>query len=552
MQRFFQLASNLSSPALLIVVVWFATLIFVAVGPIDYPGQPSLVVLTTVGTGLVIFLLGYGGGVFAFDSWFARRGPVPAPSARVLNRAIVVTSLIGIAGIGFVALDRMVLSGVSNGQYSELLRCAPGLINAITIKRTPILYLGYVMFSFGFVSIVLFLLRGEFIRGWAAALAQLSIVSPVGYALLYAGRTPILFILVLVIAAMLVRIGEGRSALPSGHRLVLKTIIAVGLFAIYSSAMWSSRQNFCIQLTPLIRELEEKQRNVARLPDQAPPKRAVPEGGQATASQPVEPKVTSPSGTGPAAVEFNPVEPKAVQPKPTEVITATDLSKQMAEATAAPAPPPQVNSADAVLAVMQESWNVKPRAYVIALLESAHLSAGATMAGLNTYFYLTHGVRVIDVTWGARETFSPQMGVYQIGVLSPIIRVFFPGSQRTATLEDEQRSAGTYGFFPTVWVAGFIDFGMVGAIIYILCWGCMGGWSAAGAKRSSLVTPQLLLVFVIATVLLSLMQGPLGISNSALVLVSMLATGGVLDFASLRRRGAQQDTQHLQLNRSAT
>ncbi len=133
-------------------------------------------------------------------------------SSQMLNRVVTAASLFGIAGISLMTLDRTMLSGVSNSAYSELLRCAPGLINAISIKRTPLLYGGYAMFSFGFVSVALFLLKGEEIKGWAAALAQLSIISPVGYAVLYSGRMPILLVLVLVGVAMLVRLAQGTAA----------------------------------------------------------------------------------------------------------------------------------------------------------------------------------------------------------------------------------------------------------------------------------------------------------------------------------------------------
>lgn len=191
MQRLIQLAGGLSSPAILIVLIWCAALLSVAVGPIDYPGQPSLVVLTVVSSGVILFLLGYGGGKFLFIRYFSRQARMPPLSRRMLNCIVIAVSLFGIAGIALVALDRAVLSGVSNSAYSELLRCAPGLVDAISIERTPLLYGGYAMFSFGFVSVILFLLKGEEITGWAAALAQLSVVSPVVYALLYSGRMPI-------------------------------------------------------------------------------------------------------------------------------------------------------------------------------------------------------------------------------------------------------------------------------------------------------------------------------------------------------------------------
>ena len=74
----------------------------------------------------------------------------------------------------------------------------------------------------------------------------------------------------------------------------------------------------------------------------------------------------------------------------------------------------------------------------------------------------------------------------------------------------------------------------MGAIVYIFIWGMLAGWSAAGSRRSNLVTPLLLLVFLIASVFLSPIVGPLGSANSALVLLSMLATGFALDVTRLR------------------
>jgi len=210
MQQFIKITRGLSSPAILIAMVWSVTLIGVAVGPIDFPLQPSVPVLVLVAVGVSLFIVGQGAGAWCFRVWLQFRPDLPAPPVSTLNIAVVATSLLGLAGIGLIALDRIVLSGVSNSEYAELLRCAPTLIDVIEIKRTPLLYAGYLTFSFGFASLVLFLLKGEEVRGWAAVLAQLSFVCPVGYALLYSGRMPILFAIVLAIAAVLVRIGQGR------------------------------------------------------------------------------------------------------------------------------------------------------------------------------------------------------------------------------------------------------------------------------------------------------------------------------------------------------
>lgn len=502
-QRLIPLVGALASPAILMTVIWLGALLAVAVGPLNYPGQPSAAVLALVAAGLVVFLLSYQGGKLVFTRRFSDRASSSQVSARVLNHVILAASLFGIVGIALLALDRTTLSGVSNSNYAELLRCAPELAGAITIKRTPLLYGGYAMFSFGFASVVLFLLKGEEVRGWAAALAQLSILSPVGYAVLYSGRMPILFVIVLVVMSMLVRLAQGRSLLPRGHYLLLKTAVVISLFAVYSSAIWTSRQNFCIQLSPLIAELQQgkKERDVA------------PGSGPAVAGEPSRPKVAEP-------------------------VTATELNRRVAEARAVP-PPPRTGSAEAVLAMMLEAWNVKPRDYVTSAIESSHVSARGAMIGLSTYFYLTHGVRTVDIVWKARDKFTPQWGLYEIGVLSPVLRIFFPESDQVAVMDSELHAALIYGFFPTVWAAAFIDFGLVGAVVYVAIWGGLAGWSAAGGRHSGLMTPKLLLVFVLASVLLSTVQGPLGIANSALVLVSMLVTGLALDLAWLRTRASR-------------
>lgn len=516
-QRLLPLVGAIASPAILMTVIWFGALFAVAVGPIDYPGQPSMAVLTVVAIGLVVFLLSYRGGKLAFDRWFAGHDRSPPASARLLNNVTIAASLFGIVGIALVALDRTFLSGVSNSSYAELLRCAPGLVDTVAIRRTPLLYGGYVMFSFGFASLVLFLLRGEEIRGWAAALAQLSIISPVGYALLYSGRMPILLVLVLVAMAMLVRLAQGRTLLPRGHYLLPKTVIAVGVFAVYSSAIWSSRQNFCIVMSPLIAELQQETNQLD----------------------------TAAAAGAPAASS------KAHRSRPAEAITAAELNKRVAEAKAVPSQATGATSTEAVLATMLDAWNVKPRGYVASAIQSSRVSAPSAMIGLSTYFYLTHGVRTVDIVWKSRDKFTPQWGVYEIGALSPLLRIFFPESDQVAFMEAELRAALIYGFFPSVWAAAFIDFGLVGAIVYVVIWGGVAGWSTAGSRHSGLMTPLLLLVFALASVLLSPVQGPLGVANSALVLVSMVATGLVLDLARLRAK-APQEAGGVGLNRPAT
>jgi len=284
-QQLIKITRGLSSPAILMVAVWCATLIGVAIGPVDYPLQPPVLVLVAVGVSL--FVGGHLAGAWCFGRWSQLRPKLPAPPVSTLKFAVVTTSILGLAGIALIALDRLVLSGISHNGYADLMRCASFLVDFIEVKRTPVLYAGYLIFSFGPASLVLFLLRGEEVRGWAAILAQLSILSSVGYALLYSGRLPILLVIVLIIAAVLVRISQGRGPLPRGHHLLIKTIAVSVLFVVYSNAMWSSRREFCTRVNGLVSELREKaeQREAERLrtsqmklplgqtspPDNAPP-----------------------------------------------------------------------------------------------------------------------------------------------------------------------------------------------------------------------------------------------------------------------------------------
>jgi hypothetical protein len=523
MHPFLKIASVLSSPVILIAAVWCAGLIVVAIGPIEYPLQPSLAVLVVVAAGVSLFALAQPAGAWCFNVWSRQRPDLPAPSARTLNRVVAATSFLGIAGIALIAVDRTILSGVGLGGYAELLRCAPDVVNFIEIQRTPLLYLGYLTFSFGFASLLLFLLNGG-----AAIAAQLSILSPVGYALLYSGRMPILFVATLILAVMLVRIRQGRRIVPQGRHLLIKMVVAFILFAVYSSAVWSSRQAFCARVGGLVLELQErmKERDLA----QAGP-----------ASTPSVPRKTEPRQNLRPGFD-RPQAAQTGQRRSADSISAADLTRMVdgtkpspVASQLSPAATQAVHSAEieALVAKMKESWNVTPREYVLSAIESGRFSPRILTNALSTYFYLTHGISMLDLTWHAREQFTPNWGIYEIGVLSPILRVFFPQNRLLASMGEQLKSANIYGFFPTVWAAAYIDFGAVGAGIYILIWGFVAGWSAFGTRHSELVLPPLLLTFILASILLSPIQGPLGIANSAMVLVSLAIVGIAADFSSL-------------------
>ena len=489
MHQFIRLASSFSSPAILIIVVWCLLLIGVAIGPIDYPMQPSWAVLALVASGVSLFVLAHGAGNWCCGRWSGRLDVQASP--RILNTAVAVTSLIGLAGIGLIALDRLVLSGVSNAGYTELLRCAPTLVEFIEIKRTPLLYVGYLTFSFGFASLVLFLLKGEEIRGWPAALAQLSIVSPVGYAVLYSGRMPVLFAIVLIVSAVLVRISRGTTTF----------------------AAWASPDHqdgsWCLVVRSLFDCDVVEQTKILHSGGWADPGIAAKNersGCQIGTGRSIG-AARSQAGTGIQAQNRRaPGDPAAV----CHMISAADLNKMVDEAKVSCRMLLRPN-AGGLLEMMQESWEVRPRSYVVSAMDSGRLSLGAAKTFLSTYFYLTHGVRVIDMTWRAREPVLAALGCLRD-------RYSLANSSRFLSAKS---GAGGHGraaevgrhlrFFPDG----------LGCGLYRL-WRRRGGhlyfdygdlWRAgarSGPGVPRLATPPLLLIFVLASIFLSPVQGPLG------------------------------------------
>lgn len=517
--------------------VWLVILFAVAFGPIDYFSQPSWPVLVIVGFGVVLFCVAFRAGAMIFDIWMKRRTPLPRPSRIISNRMVVIASLLGLAGIAMIALDRTVLSGINNSGYAALLRCAPELVDYIEIKRTVFIYLGYVTFSFGFVSLALFLLRGEEIQGWPAALAQLSILSPVGYALLYSGRMPILLVIALIFSVVLVRLVQRRSFLPRGHHLVIKAVLFAALFILYANAMWSVRQSFCTSMSGLVEELRSRvEEQASRAVTQANERReeVLRQLGSANLNQEQKQHLQQQL----AAIER--IIATAGKGGHETSIGAENLSKMIEKRKGDATVPIELRGGrtDFVLfaAVMRDSWHAQPRGYVLSAVESQLVPESSIRSILSNYFYLTHGVRILDTVWQARENLTPVWGVYEVGILSPLLRVFFPENQTLSSMSSQLRSAEIYGFFPSAWGAAYIDFGASGATIYIVLWGLLAGLSFRGSRVSTLTTPPLILTFIFSSIALSPLQGPLGIANSALVLVSMLVVGLAIDSRSLNTR----------------
>jgi hypothetical protein len=223
------------------------------------------------------------------------------------------------------------------------------------------------------------------------------------------------------------------------------------------------------------------------------------------------------------------------------LINADELSKLIDKRRAAPGGGDRQKGPDIRTQMFKrDTYNLHPRDYVLSVVDAGWLPMGTASDLLSSYFYLVQGVYVLDLVWQSRAQFTPHWGLYEVGILSPMLRVFFPQNDLILSMVTQLKVATIHGYFPSAWAAAYIDFGAFGAVIYILIWGFAGGWSRAGARQSMLATPSLLLTFVLASILLSPIQGPLGIANSAQVLVSMLIVGLAVDFGSLKAGSARQ------------
>ena len=103
---------------------------------------------------------------------------------------------------------------------------------------------------------------------------------------------------------------------------------------------------------------------------------------------------------------------------------------------------------DQFSAIMREAWHVQPRGYVVLVVDFDFLSEKATQGILSNYFYLTHSVRILDMIWHARDDLTPLWGVYEVGILSPILRIFFPHNQLITSMNTQLRSTQIYGLTP--------------------------------------------------------------------------------------------------------
>ena len=184
----------------------------------------------------------------------------------------------------------------------------------------------------------------------------------------------------------------------------------------------------------------------------------------------------------------------------------------------------------------QGSWKTSARPYVLSAIESGWLSPGTASNLLGSYFYLTHGIFVLDLAMACAGAIIASLGPLRNRrslADSPKSCSRKPAAAlheyRVESGEDRRRIPYSLGGrlyrLRGRW-SGYLHFDL--GICRRL--GCL--WIQAFGFGDA----TLLLTFILASILLSVVQGPLGVANSALVLLSMVIVGIAVDFRSLSSR----------------
>jgi hypothetical protein len=184
---------------------------------------------------------------------------------------------------------------------------------------------------------------------------------------------------------------------------------------------WSSRRIFCTQVAGLVQQLREKvglqEAEWLRALKRAELEKILAAQQSGTPFHEIEQQLA----------KLQQQSPRPPQSKPADAIGAADLGKIIDATKALQRGDERQYSpymSELLLKLLKrEAWHTRPRAYVLSVVESGWLSVSSASNLLNTYFYLTHGAFVLGLVWRARAQFSPHWGVYEIGVLSPILRV---------------------------------------------------------------------------------------------------------------------------------
>jgi hypothetical protein len=236
------------SPTRALLVVWGLALTLYFVGPIHYRTDPA--------TTTWLFIFGCI-ACFAIGSWVAfakSSGKSRGASAlevctdQQVDQVARTAALIGIVGIVCIAIDKLLLSGLDYSQGITAVRFERAAeVRAGTageLRRSPLLYVGSVIFTASVSANLLCILRGDRMRRSTVMLGHFSLIPPVLYSFIYGGRSPIGLVIGMMAGAVVVRVLSGRAVFPKARGFGA-IILALGVFSAgYNEYIFSRRLEY--------------------------------------------------------------------------------------------------------------------------------------------------------------------------------------------------------------------------------------------------------------------------------------------------------------------
>lgn len=180
---------------------------------------------------------------------------------------------------------------------------------------------------------------------------------------------------------------------------------------------------------------------------------------------------------------------------------------------------------EAFLGHAEQAWGATPTPNLEAFAEWIG-QRSLVQSVLSTIFYFTQCLSVVEKVVAMPA--SPLLfGGYHIDLASVLYRVLPGGAEYLRDGNVKLLEENIYGFFTGAWGALYIDFGLIGAVVYTTLWGWLSGRVHRSAKRGIDHGAVELYVYALYGVLVSFVSPPLGFSNSGVTFIWFLAFAGL-------------------------
>jgi oligosaccharide repeat unit polymerase len=229
---------------MLLVLVWAAAVLIYLLGPVRYHDQ----VRAETWLFVIACVLAFAAGALAgrwprvpFD-----QDQIPEQYYRRVETAVILLAAIGVLGAVSLIVERLFFSGIdysagfTAARVARAEEIAAGM--ADVVRRTPLLYFGYLAFPFAVPAYLLYVLAAERLGRISTVMAHLSLFAPISYAIIYGARSPLAVLLGLVVGATLVRYALGKPVVPAqwlGRLFIGGAVVAL---VIYSGYIFAQRR----------------------------------------------------------------------------------------------------------------------------------------------------------------------------------------------------------------------------------------------------------------------------------------------------------------------